>query len=72
MVDGVDSLNKTAFFLLLERIGQEKLLDDIPKDNDIFVSTEEKELVDLIVRLYNMFGLPDFQEFLNPQHIRKN
>lgn len=72
VVDGIDSLNKTAFFLLLERIGQERLLDGIPKDTDVFVSVEEKELVDLIVRLYDMFGLPDIQDYINPQHFRKN
>ena len=49
VVDGVDSLNKTAFFLLIERLNQERLIEGIPKDNDIFVSDEEKELVDLIV-----------------------
>jgi len=49
VVDGVDSLNKTAFFLLLEQLNQSKLLDGISKDNDIFVSDEEKELVNLIV-----------------------
>lgn len=72
MVDGVDSLNKTAFFLLLEQLNQSKLLDGISKDNDIFVSDEEKELVNLIVQLYSMFGLPDINQYLRPQDFRKN
>ena len=60
MVDGIDSLNKTAFFDLVEKLGFGNLVEEIVRDKegDFYISEDEKDLIELITKLYSLFGLP--------------
>ena len=41
VVDGIDSLNKAAFLELVDTLGFQNLIKDIPRDNDFFISEDE-------------------------------